>query len=201
MLRKIIMIVFLGTLVAAQAKVSPYISVSGGPATMPNLEEKDSGVKLGTYDMKLGFNGEGAVGLAMEPFRLELAGMYQESRADSFRQVDGSKVDASGKIKVESAMLNGYIDLAPSEKFGADSLVPYLLAGAGGARVKSDTIGNSYENSFAYQFGCGAGYYVTDHVIVDLRYKYYVTDYKDDVLGHSLDIRSHLVQLGLRCQF
>jgi len=134
-----------------------------------------------------GFIGEGAIGLAYQEdvctstLRAELAFSFQQDTID----------DSEGDFDVETmaVMVNGYFDLYTETDF-----TPYLLAGIGRANVDD---GSDDTYTFAYQFGAGLGYSVTEHIILDLKYKYFGTD-DSDIIPR---LTTQQVLFGVRYQF
>ena len=167
---------------ATAQEFSPYVSVSGGLAyseakegSTGMSERADSGGVIETA-VGLAFkNWDDSIGL-----RAELALSLQK---DTYE-------DSTGDVDVDTgaAMINGYFDILTESSF-----TPYFLVGFGRAKVEVESDDASM---FASQFGGGVGYSISEHVILDLKYKYFVTkEYRD------LRYNSHQVQFGVRYQF
>lgn len=115
------------------------------------------------------FGGEFAVGAKLtDNIRAEFAYTYRNPS----KRVYG---DEGYEMGMQSYMINGYYDFSTGTAFK-----PYVSVGAGMARVKvvqkdySDR-SNDYsgsENTFAYSFGAGVSYDVTDDVAIDAGYRY-----------------------------
>lgn len=200
MLKRFVLCVLFGSIAAVHAEVSPYLSLSGGVAFMNDLRVNVDGSRAGTVDMKEGFTGEAAAGLALRPVRIEAAYIMEENDSDRFQE-EGSDVweDVDGTLNVSAVMLNGYLDLTGKDPT-AGSIVPFILAGVGYATVDDDDIES---DSVAYQFGLGAGYNITQHFILDLKYRYFWTEYEASDAGSTIktDIESSSILLGVRYQF
>ena len=106
----------------------------------------------------------------------------------AFITTDGTDIDitpgiANSKFKVKTTLLmaNAYYDIANLNGF-----IPYLTAGVGLARNKSDpyklTLNNDKDihfrfrgkskNNFAYGVGAGLGYQINDKIRIDAQYKF-----------------------------
>ena len=198
MLRKTMLVLFLGSAVTAQA-VSPYVSFSGG---LNMLQENDytwtdpGDTGTGSIEFDAGFVLEGAVGLAFDsiPLRTEIELSLQENDIDQFNE-DGSSSPGDGSGQGTLAyMWNGYFDIKLNSP-----LTPYIFAGIGGADVGND------DTLLAYQLGAGIGYALNKNIILDLKYKYFMTeDYEVSDSTDKLELDglvSHQVQIGIRYQF
>lgn len=115
------------------------------------------------------FGGEFAVGAKLtDNIRAEFAYTYRNPSKRVYE-------DEGYEMGMQSYMINGYYDFSTGTAFK-----PYVSVGAGMARVKvvqkdySDR-SNDYsasENTFAYSFGAGVSYDVTDDVAIDAGYRY-----------------------------
>ena len=202
MLRKAMSVLFLGSVVMVQAGVSPYISLSGG---LNMLQENDFsydisgfGSGTGSVDFDTGFVIEGAFGLAFDniPLRTEIELSLQQNDVDQFNFDVGSVSGDGEDQRTMAVMWNGYFDIKLDSPF-----TPYILAGIGGADVDDDDI----DTLFAYQLGVGVGYALNENIILDLKYKYFLTeDYEFDDGVDKIEadgLASHQVQIGIRYQF
>ena len=120
------------------------------------------------------FGGEFAVGAKLtDNIRAEFAYTYRNPSKRSYE-------NGSLEVGMQSYMVNGYYDFSTGTAFK-----PYVSVGAGMARVKMhardlfDDSGNyvnevdsASENTFAYSFGAGVSYDVTDDVAIDAGYRY-----------------------------
>ena len=191
---------FVGSALAAQAAVSPYISFSGGASLMQDARigytDSSNKEKSGHVKFDTGYVLDGAVGLDFSniPLRTEIEVSYQENDIDGVDDVVKSGVGS--KQKTTSLMWNGYLDISTSSNFK-----PYVLAGIGGVDVDLGDV----NTRFAYQFGAGFGYKILDHLFIDLKYKFFMTDpfnYNKGGTKYRIDdLSSHQVQLGLRYRF
>ena len=182
MIRNLLIALTIVSTATAQNKFSPYVSLSGGPAyseakegSTGTNERADSG---GVIETALGLayqNWDASIGL-----RAELALSLQK---DTYE-------DSAGDVDVDTgaAMINGYFDILTETSF-----TPYFLVGLGRAKVEVESDDASV---FASQLGAGVGYSITEHVILDLKYKYFVTEAYQD-----LRFKSHQVLFGVRYQF
>ncbi len=139
----------------------------------------------------------------------------------------GAKIpdDGGGEISAISFMVNGFYD------FGARSRIkPYLGVGAGVAQLSMNDVDGLFgiaatladppggdtaltvrlkvdddDTVFAYQFGAGVGYEISEMIILTLDYRYFATrdpKFTDD-FGEKVtsEYRSHSFGVGLRYYF
>jgi opacity protein-like surface antigen len=115
-------------------------------------------------------------------------------------------LDASGDISNLALLFNGYLELFKIENV----VTPYLTAGMGVAMVDISGLpvksGESYttdshnDTVFAYQFGAGVGYTVSEKLTIDLKYRYFQTS--DLTFGNTIaSYGSHNFYLGVRYTF
>lgn len=200
MLKRLVLCMLLGSIAAVQAEVSPYISASGGVAWMNNIEFDIDGSEDVELEMDPDFTGEAAVGIAIQSVRLELAYIWQENDSDRIEMPAGAvDIEDDATVEVQAVMVNGYIAL-PMDDIGNGSPVPYIFGGIGQATID---IESNEEDELAFQVGVGVGYNISEHVILDLKYRYFWTEFEDDIQGEKIeaDIESNSLLLGLRCQF
>lgn len=133
------------------------------------------------------FGGEFAVGAKLsDNIRAEFAYTYRNPSKRVYE-------DESYEMGMQSYMVNGYYDFSTGTAFK-----PYVSVGAGMARVKMhardlfDDSGNyvnevdsASENTFAYSFGAGVSYDVTDDVAIDAGYRYTRTR---KIFGYDADL-------------
>lgn len=128
------------------------------------------------------FGGEFAIGAKLtDNIRAEFAYTYRNPSKRVYE-------DEGYEMGMQSYMINGYYDFSTGTAFK-----PYVSVGAGMARVKvvqkdySDR-SNDYsasENTFAYSFGAGVSYDVTDDVAIDAGYRYTRTR---KIFGYDADL-------------
>ena len=126
-----------------------------------------------------GISYEGVLGMGIgQAMRIEGALGYDNA--------DIGNVD----IDVWSLFANLYYD------FKLDgALTPYVLAGLGYSEVRAE--GNGSDGSFGAQFGGGVGFNINENWIIDLRYRYLVSQEYFD----SVNFNAHQLGLGFRFQF
>ena len=200
MLKKYLLIALMGSVAVAQAAVSPYVSLSGG---LNLLEDTDFdlppilGGGGGSAEFDAGFVISGAVGLAFDnvPVRTEIEISWQKNDLDKITYDRFQSESPNDDQKTSALMWNGYFDIKTDS-----ALTPYILAGIGAADVDDDI-----DTLFAYQVGAGLGYALNENVILDLKYKYFMTeDFDDDDGIYTVDfdgLAVHQVQMGIRYQF
>ena len=202
MLKKLLLIALMGSAAIAQAEVSPYVSLSGGLNMLEDVDfdlPSSLGGGGGSAEFDTGFLISGAFGLAFEsiPVRTEIEISWQKNDLDKIKYDGGGSVSGDSDDDQETAavMWNGYFDIKTDS-----ALTPYILVGIGAADVDDDV-----DTLFAYQVGAGLGYALDENIILDLKYKYFMTeDFDDDDGIYTVDfdgLAVHQVQVGIRYQF
>ncbi|WP_136798794.1 outer membrane protein [Desulfosediminicola ganghwensis] len=169
-----------------------------------------------------GWSGLAAVGYEFEKIRLEAEIGYQNNGLDSLNVVafgDGSdgpdvpdgSIPLTGDLNLLTMMVNGYYSFDNSSKF-----TPYISAGFGFAYVElkdlyAETMDedqsklNFYDTVFAYQFGAGVEYGISEQLFLDLRYRYFATSDIALDFGRSdtvdMEFASHNLYAGVRYLF
>lgn len=116
-------------------------------------------------------------------------GIGESLRAEAALGYDGAEVD-NLDVDLWSLFANLYYD------FKMDgALTPYVLAGLGYSNVKVEDF--SSEGSVSGQLGAGVGFNLGESWVVDLRYRYVISEEYLD----SFNINTHQVGLGLRYHF
>ncbi len=164
----------------------------------------------GDVSMKDGFLVSGGIGYAFEN-GLRIEGEVSHRKND-FKP--NTLNDPGGKIKSTSLMANAYYDFG-----GSDSKIkPYLGGGVGAAFSDLQTSNvrpfipvsiNEKATSFAYQLMAGVGIGVTEHLDVDIGYRYFaVTSIKGQAIAtptpsipFKADSQQHAATIGLRYRF
>jgi opacity protein-like surface antigen len=151
------------------------------------------------YDTGIGF--EAAMGYDFGFFRAEGEIGYRKNDVDTF-SVLGVSLAGGGDIDTLSFMANGYWEVENQTAF-----TPYIIVGIGFAKVSANDfsvggidIGSEDDTVLAYQFGIGTGYSVTESLIIDLGWKYFVTE--DPEFGDTkVEYNSHNIAIGIRYVF
>ena len=120
--------------------------------------------------------------------------------------VEGGTNEVTGRHKIWSTLLNGYVDLGTYGGF-----TPYVGAGAGLLRtmdtMRSGMPGlvpqlSSAQTEFAYSLNAGVGYRMSDKLTLDLGYQFLAspkTEYIDfDTLTVEEGVQSHQIKVGVR---
>ena len=160
---------------------SPYLSIGAGVSLLDDAEI--GGLVDLPYDM--GYNVEGAFGYAFNSWRAEIALGYETSDFE----------DANSGIELFSVMANGYYDFNTGSAF-----TPYLLAGLGVINAEIEEAELDADPVIGGQLGAGVGYALSENVIIDLKYKYFISD-DLDFEGIDVSLGGHQFQLGARFQF
>ena len=225
-----------------------YVSGFGGVSWMNNLVTSDTYINgpgkdnyTTSSDLGSGLALTGAIGCDYGSYRLEAEVGYQTNSVKSavdFNNgaaisypVEGTRYAMRGDISVLSLMGNGYYDIDLGSKVEL-----YATAGVGVAQVcfhnahsvyntgaplvaNPDPGFNAHETTLAWQVGAGIAAPISDHVKLDLRYRYFATtDFTVSDLGSgnwsvgqnythgdsnsaNTNLSSHSVLLGLRVDF
>lgn len=197
-----------------------YFSGMAGISWIPSIHINNTNSSfdyMDHYSLKPTAALSGAIGYNFGNYRLEGEIGYQKNNFKSvvFSGTDEHGApfsDASypmkGDVSVISLMANGYYDF----KLGSNINI-YAMAGAGGANVSFNNVAMASDNyvnninamSLAYQVGVGVTKPITDHILLDLRYRYFKTsdmtvnwDYKGNDFNNNTAINTHSVLLGMR---
>lgn len=160
------------------------------------LTKSDFASSPDLLDWNTGYNVTGALGVQIDPMRVEAAVGYQ---SNGLSTVGGGDVSMAGfEVSMWTVMANAYYDV----HINNSGVSPYLMGGIGFASVKNTypTLTAAQNNTvLAYQAGCGVGIKTTDKVTVDLGYRYLKTD---DPIATPASVKyslgSHNILLGLR---
>ncbi|WP_168205879.1 outer membrane protein [Geobacter sp. FeAm09] len=189
----------------------PYGGVFLGGNALMSAKGSDS---QGDFSLKFdpGLMGSAVLGWDFEPGntagegRIELEYSHRSNRLDKATFAEGS-VAASGNVTADSLLLNFYGIL-----FGDRSWSPYLGLGLGAARIEASDLrvtgqplsGDS-AFTFAYQAGLGVDYALSDHLNLDLGYRFFGAVRPNlreaDGTDFRMDYYNHSVVLGLRVGF
>lgn len=154
----------------AYSKEGVYVSGNFGATVPLDSDVTDSDAEI-TFDTGWGILG--AVGYDFGMFRLEGELGYQENDLDEGK-LWGYSLPLDGDVSSFSGLINGYVDYHNSSRF-----TPYITAGLGMANVEvsSSQYWNSDDDTvFAYQFGLGCAYNITEELVIDVRYRYFATE-------------------------
>jgi opacity protein-like surface antigen len=195
------------TSAAQSAVMGPYASISGGMATLNDADMKFSEGTI-EFDTDPGIALTAALGYNFGAnFRMETEFAYQQNDFDKIN-VKGIGVlpKASGEIKSQSGLLNGYYDFT-----NISSLTPFVSAGIGLTKVELSDVAIEGEDipevdgtAMAYQVGGGFSYALNYNLALDLKYRYFAAvDLELDDNGDSVefDYSSHNVYGGIRASF
>jgi opacity protein-like surface antigen len=201
MIKTVLLGVALTTSVLAQTEYSPYLSADVGVGYMNDSTLAVNGLNVGEYKYDAGIVYQGAVGVKVDqrmgrlPFRAEVAGVYQSSDI-SGGSLLGVPQAVSGEVTLGSVLLNGYIDYPMGH-----GLAPYVMAGFGYTYAELDNgTSTMHDNLFCGQIGGGLGYAIVEHLIIDLRYTFFMSQdaYFEDM---RTELSSNQFALGLRYAF
>jgi opacity protein-like surface antigen len=189
----------------------PYIGAILGENVLMKARASDD---LG--DFSLTFNpalqGSAVLGWDFEPDnpvgegRVEFEYTRRSNRLDRVKFVEGS-FRGGGDMTAESLLLNFFAVLHDNSRFS-----PYAGVGIGAARigtsglqVAGQPMGSGSAVVFAYQVGGGVDVALTDHLNLDLGYRFFsstrpaFTEVNGDKI--EMDYPSHSAVLGLRLGF
>lgn len=189
----------------------PYIgALLGGNALMNTKASGDQGDFRLTFDPAL--QGSAVLGWDFEPDnpvgegRIELEYTRRSNRLDRVKFVEGS-FKGGGDVTADSLLLNLFGVFHDGSRFS-----PYAGLGIGAARIEAsglqvtgNPMGSGSTVVFAYQFGGGVDIALTDHLALDLGYRFFsstrpaFTEVNGDKI--EMDYPSHSAVLGLRLGF
>jgi opacity protein-like surface antigen len=181
-----------------------YLSGSAGIA-MPEDGDITKAEILGDkltveYDDSWAFTG--ALGYDFGFFRMEGEFGYQGNDVEAMVW-HNVNVNPEGEMTAMTGLANGYIDFE-----NGTNITPFLTGGAGitmlelqdyqfpGDEKKLDID----ENKFAYQFGAGIDFKVSNQISLDAKYRYFAVDEIENEYA-KVEFASHNVMLGARLNF
>lgn len=178
--------------------------------SMPDDSELTSsslpGVKV-NLGFKDNFVGAGAVGLRNGAYRSEIEIGYQKNNLKSISAsgitINPATVGLSGHVSALTTLVNAYYDFDTGSR-----LKPFITAGVGFSVLKASFtvtgvsgISSSDEDTvFAYQFGAGLGYAVTDKITIEAGYRY-LSGQDAKFNGDTASFRSSNITAGVRIHF
>ena len=187
-----------------------YGSFNAGVAIPADGRLTIPGVGSAELEYDTSFTVGGALGYRLGEsgdYRLEGEVAYQNNEVDRIKDislpedVDGA-ILSSMEASLLTFLLNAYIDFNYGSAFSW-----FVTAGAGFARIDGEMTvdGVNYDEDdtvFAYQFGVGAGYAVTETVTLDCKYRYLRTD-DLNIEGGDVEVASpsHNITVGIRVAF
>jgi len=189
----------------------PYIGVLLGGNALMNAKASDN-----QGDFRLTFKpalqGSAVLGWDFEPDnpvgegRVEVEYTRRSNRLDRVKFANGS-FKGGGTVTAESLLLNFFAVFHDNSRFS-----PYAGVGIGAARIEASGLkvagfpmGSGSSNVFAYQVGAGVDVALTDHLNLDLGYRFFsstrpaFTEVNGDKI--EMDYPSHSAVLGLRLGF
>ncbi len=191
--------------------VGPYVGALVGGNVLMTSQGSDS---QGSFDLKFNpaLQGSAVIGWDFAPGnpigegRMELEYARHGNRLDQVKFSD-STVGGGGSLTVDSLLLNCFGVFHDDGRWA-----PYLGAGFGAARISASDLtvaGQPLSNDsayvFAYQFGVGIDYALTNRLNVDFGYRFFGSvrpKLKEaNGLKFAMDYFSHSVILGLRVGF
>ncbi|MEI8185272.1 MAG: outer membrane beta-barrel protein [Chlorobiaceae bacterium] len=182
---------------------TPYVSFSSGLGIPFNSSISADGVtfnnaityKTGVpYIAALGSNGDG--------YRVEATYGYLSSHVDTINGPGSFTSSVSGlSVSMSSYMANSYYDITS----GNSNITPYLMAGIGAATLNASYAGiSSGTTVFAWQVGAGIDLKASDHVTIDLGYRYFKPSAVTTIVENtnvSLSSAISNILLGIRYSF
>ena len=170
---------------------TPYIGGSTGFAFFSCDRLTLHGTYLGDPEYDTGAAFSGAVGIDFDGYRFEGEVAYQKNEIDNL---------GSG-VSVFSIMANGCFDFLLEQS----RITPFVSAGVSYANVDVDVLGNDCSDGvFAFQLGAGIGVEVMKHLVIDAKYRYFISFDPTIKIGPNtlqMDIDSHNLLLGFRVRF
>lgn len=205
----------LGVASAQAADIEPaaepagwYVSLFGGVSFLEDVDSLYNGEEDYSVEAKTGYIFGGAVGMMVwDPLRLEVEVSYAQWDADEVSSDDAGFQDeeADGDMDALFLLGNAWFDIDTGTSFK-----PYLGGGAGVAWADADTnfrgADEGYgdgELGFAFQLGGGLKVDLTEHVALDIGYRFkgiLDVDLNDSDGGgvyEGADFYSHNIQGGV----
>ena len=193
-----------------QGATGMYGSFNAGVAIPADGSMTIPGLVSAELEYDTSFTVGGALGYRLGEtgdYRLEGEVAYQNNEVDRIANIS-LPVDVDGAIlnsmedSVLTFLLNVYIDFNYGSAFSW-----FVTAGAGFARIDGEMTvdGVNYDEDdtvFAYQFGVGAGYAVTETVTLDCKYRYLRTE-DFNIEGGEVEVArpNHSITAGIRVAF
>lgn len=189
----------------------PYVGAFIGGNTLVNAKASgDQGDFRLTFDKAL--HGSAVLGWDFEPGnpvgegRVELEYTRRSNPLDRATFAEGS-FKGGGDVTADSLLLNFFGVFHDKSRFS-----PYAGLGIGAARIKASGLqvtgqpmGSGSTVVFAYQFGGGVDIELTDHLTLDLGYRFFSSSRPTlaEASGDKfeMDYTSHSAVLGLRLGF
>ena len=208
-MKKLVCVVFIGSCLLAHAETKPYISIYAGGSGLQETEYENLPTDYGSVSGDFKYDAGPVFGVAIGtsiadwPVRVEVEYSYRKSSCSVMKmsspiidEVDGD--DTS--LKAYVLMGNIYYDLA-----WVDSpVIPYVFAGLGALRadVSIARVGSDNATVLAGQLGIGAGWAITDHIVLDVKGRVMMSDDIDLSENAKLDSLIYAeVLAGVRFQF
>ena len=209
----LVLLIMLFPLYAIAADEGFYLTISSGGSYVQEIETDSS---KGAFNIALnpGYAASLAVGYDLgneHPDlgrgRVDIEFSYRSNELDEVEFVE-AKSAGGGVLNVMSMMLTTYG--IPEDHRG--NWTPYFCLGVGAAKITLDqaTVAGSplVDDSdwvLAGQVGMGSGYAISDHLTLDLGYRFFATSPPEfkDITGQKFDSEyyDHLFQAGIRVTF
>ena len=171
-----------------------YLKFTGKYTRMSDMDITNQ-VQL---DSDEGYGFGAAVGRSFGLLRLEAEIATQESDINNFevREV-GGRAFKTVDTRIDSLMLNGYVDVPVTEAFSL-----FAGGGLGGAAVTVSAYDYDVDETvFAYKLAAGASYLFNENWGTELAYEYLATEDVDYNLIEVEDISSSNLALSLKFLF
>lgn len=190
-----------------------YLSVSGGGSY---VQETENDSPAGSFNIALDYGYAASVALGYDlgnkhpdlgRGRVDIEFSYRNNELDAVGFLEG-KSAGGGDLNVMSVMLSTYGE--PEDR--SEDWTPYFCLGIGAAEITLDnaTVADSplVDDSdwvLAGQIGLGSGYAISDHLTLDLGYRFFATSPPEfkDATGQKIDSEyfDHQLQAGIRVTF
>lgn len=198
---------------ATAGRVGPYIAASLGGSYVQEIENDSSD---GSFNVKLDLGTAAALAIGYDiadkypdlgTGRVDIEFGYRRNALDEVEFLEG-KSSGGGDLTVMSVMLTTYAE--PQDH--SDDWTPYVCLGIGAAKITLDNatvagspLADDSDWTLAGQLGLGSGYRISDHLTLDLGYRFFVTlppEFRDaDGKKFDSEYHNHLLQAGIRVTF
>ena len=195
----------------AEQHTGPYVGAFFGGNMLMTFEGKDN---QGNFDFEFdpALQGSAVIGWDLEPGsqvgegRIELEYTHHSNSLDKVKFVEGS-FKGGGDLTADSLLLNFFGVFRGDRRWS-----PYVGVGAGAARIEASDLkvagqplGSGSDFVFAYQFGTGLDYALSDRLSLDLGYRFFGSFRPQFTEANGtkfkMDYYSHSAVLGLRWGF
>ncbi len=201
-----IALVFTASSAWAGMKNGLYIGAGAGMTFAPDSDYSTSDGTRGVFQFDNGYAVNAAIGYKFGMPRIEGEISWQKNDFD--KQIEtGTTRNAGGDLSVSAFMINGYLDFETHTRF-----TPFITLGIGFANVDVNDLTSSgtkvlddNDTVMAYQAGAGVAVDIAENIVLDFKYRYFMTQDQDfTAIDKSIihnEFSSHNLLIGIRYSF